>query len=86
MQVRSWHRTPSGAECQKPTNVSKADKRIPVTEERWEELHELKGAGQTFDELLEELIEEKKKKRLADMVRDKRENGDFVEIDDIDDW
>lgn len=34
-----------------------ADKRIPVTEERWKQLHDLKGAGQTFDELIGELIE-----------------------------
>jgi predicted CopG family antitoxin len=66
-------------------NLSKADKRIPVTKERWEELHDLKGAGQTFDELLAELIEEKKEKKLAEMVREKREHGDFVEVD-TDDW
>ena len=32
--------------------MSNATKRIPVTEERWEELNELKGAGETYDELL----------------------------------
>ncbi|WP_336001474.1 hypothetical protein [Halorientalis halophila] len=66
--------------------MSKADKRIPVTEERWEELHELKDAGQTFDELIAELVDEKKKKRLADHIREKRESGEFVKIEDADDW
>lgn len=35
-----------------------ADKRIPVTEETWEDLGDLKGAGQTYDELIGELIED----------------------------
>lgn len=58
-----------------------ADKRIPVSEERWEELGEMKAAGQTYDDLLHELIEEYKEHRLAEMVREKREEGDFVEVD-----
>ncbi len=37
--------------------MANADKRIPVTEERWEELHSLKGPGQTYDDLLAELVE-----------------------------
>jgi len=61
--------------------MSKANKRIPVTEERWRELHDLKGPGQTWDELIEELVEERKKQRLAEMVREKREEGEFVKVD-----
>lgn len=62
-----------------------ADKRIPVSEERWRELGEMKDAGQTYDDLLQDLIQIKKEHRLAEMVREKRETGDFVEID-TDDW
>lgn len=62
-----------------------ADKRIPVSEERWRELGEMKEAGQTYDELLEELIAEHREKQLADMVREKREEGEFVEVD-LDEW
>jgi predicted CopG family antitoxin len=65
--------------------MSKASKRIPLTEERWKELHELKEPGQTWDDLLGELVEEHKAQRLAEMVREKREDGDFVEVD-TDDW
>lgn len=61
--------------------MSQANKRIPVTEDRWEALHELKKPGQTFDELLEELIEEYKEQQLAEMVRTKREDGEFTEVD-----
>jgi len=38
-----------------------ATKRIPVTETVWTELSELKSAGQTYSQLLEEMIEDKKK-------------------------
>lgn len=50
--------------------MSNAEKRIPVTEERWKELHELKEPGQTYDDLLDEMAEEYKKARLfRDMDR-----------------
>lgn len=62
-----------------------ADKRIPVSEERWKELGKIKDSGQTYDDLLHELIQEHKEHQLAKMVRDKRENADFVEVD-TDDW
>ena len=61
------------------------EKRIPVTEERWRELAEMKEAGQTYDDLLQELIQDHKEKQLAQMVREKRESGTFVEIEE-DDW
>lgn len=56
-------------------------KRIPVSEERWKELGELKRAGQTYDELLDELIGRYRDHRLAQMVRETREHGRFVELD-----
>jgi predicted CopG family antitoxin len=58
-----------------------AAKRIPVTEERWMELSRLKKAGQTYDELLAELIEEHKKTRLFEEMRRIEEKGDFVELE-----
>lgn len=62
--------------------MSKADKRIPVTKERWEELHDLRGPGQTYDELLAELIEEHKKARLFREMDRIREENDFVPLDE----
>ncbi|WP_436902187.1 hypothetical protein [Halovenus halobia] len=53
--------------------MSKANKRIPVTEERWKELNELKEAGQTYDELLEGLIKERNRRQLADRAQEVRE-------------
>ena len=46
-----------------------ATKRIPVTKERWKELSDLKEAGETYDELLEQLIQEHNRRQLADRVR-----------------
>ena len=57
--------------------MSKADKRIPVTEQRWEELHTLKAPGQTYDELLDELIGEYKKARLFRDMNEIREEEEF---------
>ena len=57
-----------------------ADKRIPVTREVWEDLSDLKRPGETFANLLAEMIEHEKKRRLfLDMERIERE-GSFVEL------
>lgn len=60
--------------------MSKADKRIPVTEDRFQELGDLKNAGQTWDELLGELAQARKEQNLARMVRDSKENDDFIPL------
>jgi len=49
--------------------MSKANKRIPVTKERWQELSELKEAGQTYDELLKELVQQQRRRQLAARTR-----------------
>lgn len=63
--------------------MSNADKRIPVTEERWKQLHELKGPGQTFDELIEELVEERKKRQLFRDVNEIREESEFEPLEEV---
>lgn len=63
--------------------MSKADKRIPVTEERWKELNELKGAGETYDELLAGLIREHQRRQLAERAREVRD-ADAEELTPLD--
>lgn len=63
--------------------MAKAEKRIPVTEERWKELHEMKGPGQTYDELLAELVEEHKKAHLFRDVNRIREANEFEPLDEV---
>lgn len=58
-------------------------KRIPVSEERWKELHELKKAGQTYDELLEDLIREHNRKELMEKMS-KAEEMDEEELEPLD--
>ena len=61
-----------------------ADKRIPVTEERWKELHDLKGPGETYDELLAALVQEYRENQLAERAREVRE-ADREELTSLDD-
>lgn len=65
--------------------MSNASKRIPVTEERWKELNELKGAGETYDELLRELIQEHQRRRLAERATEVREadTDDLTSLDEL---
>ena len=63
--------------------MSNASKRIPVTEERWKELNELKEAGETYDDLLGELIQEHQRRQLAERVKEVRE-ADSEELTSLD--
>jgi predicted CopG family antitoxin len=63
--------------------MSNASKRIPVTEERWKELNELKGAGETYDDLLGELIQEHQRRQLAERATAVRE-ADSEELTSLD--
>lgn len=45
-----------------------AIKRIPVSEDVWKKLGDMKGAGQTYDDLLEDIIERVKKSHLEEDV------------------
>jgi len=61
----------------------KAEKRIPVTEKRWEKLHSMKKPGQTYDELLKELIQEHNRLELIQKAKKVREmdEEELVEVD-----
>ena len=63
--------------------MSNASKRIPVTEERWKELNELKQAGETYDDLLAELIQEHQRRRLVERTKEVRE-ADSEELTSLD--
>lgn len=60
-----------------------ATKRIPVTEERWKELGKIKEAGQTYDELIKELLQEYHRNQLAEKIRASREmdESELIEIE-----
>lgn len=55
-------------------------KRIPVTEEVWKELAEMRGAGQTYNDLLTEMIELRKKRLLVEDVAISLQEDDFLPL------
>jgi len=64
-----------------------AVKRIPVSEPIWKKLGEMKGAGQTYDDLLEDLIERSKKARLEEDVKmwENCPDSEYVSLSEIED-
>ena len=58
-------------------------KRIPVSERVWKELAEMRSAGQTYNELLVEMIELLKKRRLLDKIGHLIQEDDFVPLSEI---
>lgn len=58
-------------------------KRIPVTEQVWKDLSEMRTAGQTYNELLTDMIELKKKRRLLNDIQHSLEEDDFVSLSEI---
>lgn len=60
-------------------------KRIRETEPVWKDLAEMRTAGQTYTDLLSEMIEDKKKLRLARDMKKIEEEGTFVSLSEIKD-
>ncbi len=58
-------------------------KRIPVTEQVWKELAEMRSAGQTYNDLLAEMIDQKKKHRLMEDIERSMDENDFVPLSEI---
>jgi predicted CopG family antitoxin len=57
-----------------------ATKRVAVTEPVWAELSDLRKPGETFSQLLAEMIEREKKSRLIEHLKKIADEGDFVEL------
>jgi len=59
-------------------------KRIPVSEDRWKQLGQIKQAGQTYDELLGEMVQAYNRKKLALLARSARAGkGNWHKLEDI---
>ena len=59
-----------------------ANKRIPVTEEIWESLPGMKKHGQTYDQLLAEMIALKQERDFLAHLEEIEKHGDFVSLKD----
>jgi predicted CopG family antitoxin len=62
-----------------------AVRRIPVTEKVWKDIAEMRSAGQTYTDLLAEMIEDRKKRRLEEDARkwSSRKKKDYVSLSEI---
>ncbi len=62
-----------------------ATKRIPVSEETWKQLGDMKEDGETYDELLAKLVQAHRREELAEKARRAREMDaeDVTSIDDV---
>lgn len=61
-----------------------ATKRIPVSPETWKEIGRMKEAGQTYDDLLQEMILAYNRQELARMAQEAREGrGEWIDLDDV---
>jgi hypothetical protein len=59
-----------------------ATKRIPVTEAVWESLADLKKHGQTYDQLLAEMIALKQERDFLAHIEEIEKYGEFVSLKD----
>lgn len=64
-----------------------AVKRLPVSQKVWKELEEMKDAGQTYDNLLEKMIEQIKKAQLEEDVKmwESTPDSEYVTLSEIND-
>jgi predicted CopG family antitoxin len=62
-----------------------ADKRIPVTEETRKELHELKEPGETYDDLLRELAQYRRREDLKERLQELEDadSDDLTPLEDV---
>lgn len=61
--------------------MSRAEKRIPVREDTFERLGEFKGAGETWDDVMRELIEARQEQNRRDLPE--RTDDDYVPLDEV---
>jgi predicted CopG family antitoxin len=62
-----------------------ADKRIPVTEETRKDLHALKEPGQTYDDLLKELAQQRRRQELEQRFQELEETDrdELTPLEDV---
>jgi len=61
--------------------MSKADKRIPVREETFEQLGEYKGAGETWDDVMQDLIDARQAENRRELL-ERTDNDEYVPLDE----
>ena len=62
--------------------MARAEKRIPIHEDTFEELGKFKGAGETWDDVITELIEARHMENRRKLL-ERTEDDEFVPLDDV---
>ncbi|MDZ7850731.1 MAG: antitoxin VapB family protein [Halodesulfurarchaeum sp.] len=62
--------------------MTQATKRIPVREETFEELGRFKGAGETWDDVVTDLIEARQRENRRQLI-ERTEDDEYVPLDDV---
>ena len=65
----------TGQEC--------ATKRIPVCPSTWETVHQLRKPGETYDDVIRELIRRDSEIRLIEEMERIRKRGNYVPLSEI---
>jgi hypothetical protein len=60
-----------------------ATKRIPVCPSTWETIHQLRRPGQTFDDVIRELVDRAAEQRLVEETGRIVKRGRFVPLSEI---
>ncbi len=65
--------------------ATKTTKRIAVTPETWRTLGNMKQAGQSYDDLIRELIQKSNREELAEKVRKSKEKDEdeLIPLDEL---
>lgn len=61
--------------------MAQADKRVPVREDTFEKLGAFKGSGETWDDVMQELIEARQQQNRRDLL-ERTDGDDFVPLDE----
>lgn len=64
-----------------PYKMAQADKRIPVREETFEELGAFKGSGETWDNVMQELIEARQQQNRRELL-ERTDDDEYVPLDE----
>ena len=62
-------------------NMAQAEKRIPIHEDTFEELGHFKGAGETWDDVISELIEARQRENRRELL-ERTDDDEFVPLED----
>ncbi len=71
----AYHLVMTESEC--------ATKRIPVSPSTWRTVHQLRKPGQTYDDVIQELIQRDSEQKLIDETERIMKRGKFVPLSEI---